>query len=303
MKKAEDVVSRGERVKVKVLMKSTSSGGKLTLSMRDVNQVTGADLMPRAADGSLARPADLAPRRKGKSSLGLSDEKIERLKELGKGRAKLQVGDYERWEIAQLRKTGLLAPEDDPNWDAERGYVGHQDEDSGEELEVELIDEEPAFLAGQTSRGGAEHEAVRIVADPDGSLSRAATTQGALARERRELRQQQQQELLDSIPKDLNRPWVDPMPESGERHLAAELRGIGTATSYEMPEWKAKGIGKAVSYGHVSTKSLKEQREGLPIYLFREQFLEAMSANQVLVVVGETGACFFLFFICSCFSV
>jgi ATP-dependent RNA helicase DHX8/PRP22 len=132
------------------------------------------------------------------------------------------VGDYERWELAQLRKTGLLNPEDDPGWDAERGYIGG-DDDSGEELEVEMIEDEPAFLHGQTQRGGAEHEAVRIVADPDGSMSRAATTQSALARERRELRQQQQQELLDSIPKDLNRPWVDPMPESGERHLAAEV--------------------------------------------------------------------------------
>ena len=153
-----------------------------------------------------------------------------------------------------------------------------------------MIEDEPAFLHGQTQRGGAEHEAVRIVADPDGSMSRAATTQSALARERRELRQQQQQELLDSIPKDLNRPWVDPMPESGERHLAAELRGIGTATSFEMPEWKTKAVGKAVSYGHVSTKSLAEQRKGLPIYQFRTQFLEAIQANQVLVVVGETGS-------------
>ena len=80
VKKAEDVVSRGQKVKVKVLMMGT---GKLTLSMRDVDQKTGKDLMPRAADGSLAVP-DRGPRRKGKSSLGLSDEKIAHLKTLGK---------------------------------------------------------------------------------------------------------------------------------------------------------------------------------------------------------------------------
>jgi hypothetical protein len=57
-----------------------------------------------------------------------------------------------------------------------------------------------------------------------------------------------------------------------------------------MPEWKTKAVGKAVSYGHVSTKSLAEQRKGLPIYQFRTQFLEAIQANQVLVVVGETGS-------------
>jgi hypothetical protein len=45
--------------------------------------------------------------------------------------------------------------------------------------------------------------------------------QSALAKERRELQQQQQRTLLEAIPKDLSRPWEDPMPEEGERHLAA----------------------------------------------------------------------------------
>lgn len=41
--------------------------------------------------------------------------------------------------------------------------------------------------------------------NPDGTLQRAAMTQSALAKERRELREQQRNSLLDSIPKDLNR--------------------------------------------------------------------------------------------------
>lgn len=45
--------------------------------------------------------------------------------------------------------------------------------------------------------------------------------QSALAKERRELQQQQQRTVMDAIPKDLSRPWEDPMPEDGERHLAA----------------------------------------------------------------------------------
>ncbi len=46
---------------------------------------------------------------------------------------------------------------------------------------------------------------VQIVKNPEGSLQRAALTQSALAKERRELREQQRNSLLDSIPKDLNR--------------------------------------------------------------------------------------------------
>lgn len=54
---------------------------------------------------------------------------------------------------------------------------------------------------------------IKIVKNPDGSLQRAAMTQSALSKERRELREQQQRTLLEAIPKDLSRPWEDPLPE------------------------------------------------------------------------------------------
>ena len=63
------------------------------------------------------------------------------------------------------------------------------------------------------------------------------SVQSALAKERRELREQQQRTLLEAIPKDLSRPWEDPLADAGERALAQELRGIGLGAQ-EMPEWK-----------------------------------------------------------------
>ncbi|KAI8031051.1 putative pre-mRNA-splicing factor ATP-dependent RNA helicase DEAH5 [Camellia lanceoleosa] len=50
--------------------------------------------------------------------------------------------------------------------------------------------------------------------------------------------------MLDSIPKDLNRPWEDPMPETDERHLAQELRGVGLS-AYDMPDWKKDAFGNS----------------------------------------------------------
>ena len=78
---------------------------------------------------------------------------------------------------------------------------------------------------------------VKIVANPDGSMQRAAMTQSALAKERREALAAQRTTALDAAPKDLNRPWEDPMPEPGERHIAAEIRGLGQAPE-EEPKWK-----------------------------------------------------------------
>ena len=93
-------------------------------------------------------------------------------------------------------------------------------------MEIELNEEEPIFLRGQTKNSIAMSP-IKIVKNPDGSMQRAAMTQSALAKERRELRETQQRALMDSIPKDLNRPWEDPLPEPGERHIAQELRGLG----------------------------------------------------------------------------
>ena len=45
-----------------------------------------------------------------------------------------------------------------------------------------------------------------------------------------------------------------------------------------------------MTFGKVTSLSIKEQREGLPIYKLRSQLLQAIHDNQVLVVIGETGS-------------
>ena len=131
---------------------------------------------------------------------------------------------------------------------------------------------------------------MKVVKNPDGTLQRAAMTQGALAKERRELKEQQRRQLLDSIPKDLGRAWVDPMADAGERHLAQELHSTAFATGMDMPEWRQAMEKRAVAYGKRSDKSIKEQRESLPIFKLKRQLMEAFASNQVLVVIGETGS-------------
>ena len=61
-----------------------------------------------------------------------------------------------------------------------------------EEFDLDLNDRVAPFLEGQTSKERADVSPVKIVKNPDGSLQRAAMTQSALAKERRELSQQTQ---------------------------------------------------------------------------------------------------------------
>lgn len=44
-------------------------------------------------------------------------------------------------------------------------------------------------------------------------MAQAAMMQGALQKERRELKQAQREAEMDSIPTGINKNWIDPMPD------------------------------------------------------------------------------------------
>lgn len=329
-------LKKGQSVYVKVIsMTTTGSGSKIVLSIKDVDQQSGNDIMPHrnlaAAElqsklSNTSRAVDVTATQSALSStavvhpgLDVAAVKRKQAEEEAKSqylaasarsnggmastttkntsatdsaprRRKEKLTEQELFEAQQLMRSGVLPVEQYPTYDPELGMLAV--EETEEETEVELAEVEPAFLRGQTKRSGRKDlEPIKIVKNPDGSLQRAAMQQSSLAKERRELRQAQANQLIDSIPKDLNRPWEDPLPEAGERHFAQELRSINVMSQMDgAPEWKQKAENKTLSYGIISNKSIKEQRENLPIYKLKKELMGAMVDNQVLVVIGETGS-------------
>jgi ATP-dependent RNA helicase DHX8/PRP22 len=330
-------LKKGQSIYVKVISKTGSnSTQKIVLSIKDVDQQSGNDIMPHrnlaAAEmqsklSSTSRAADVTATQSALSStavvhpgLDVAAVKRKQAEEEAKTqflaasarsnggmastttkstnsttdgaprRRKEKLTEQELFEAQQLMRSGVLPVEQYPTYDPELGMLAV--EETEEETEVELAEVEPAFLRGQTKRSGRKDlEPIKIVKNPDGSLQRAAMQQSSLAKERRELRQAQANQLIDSIPKDLNRPWEDPLPEAGERHFAQELRSINVMSQMDgAPEWKQKAENKTLSYGIISNKSIKEQRENLPIYKLKKELMGAMVNNQVLVVIGETGS-------------
>jgi ATP-dependent RNA helicase DHX8/PRP22 len=76
------------------------------------------------------------------------------------------------------------------------------------------------------------------------------------------------------------------------RQFASDLRKRAQATQAApdaVPEWK-KVIAKDQSLGKRTNLSIKEQRESLPVFAFREQVIKAVKENQIMIVVGETGS-------------
>lgn len=289
----KQIVKKGQRVKVKVI---SITGSKMALSMKEVDQKSGQDLFPERSREAMARmnaemrnptrPSDTA----STSINGGLDVKTFREKEMqdgGKRRKKLS--SPELWEARQLINAGVLDVSEFPTFDGEGGMGVLQSVETEETVDIEINEEEPAFLRGQT-KASRELSPVRIVKNPDGSLQRAALHQAQANKERKEVKQAQSNSLIDAIPKDLSKPWEDPMPAVGERHFAQELRSINIGGSFELPEWKQKTQGKGLSYGQISDKSLKEQRESLPVYRLKSELCQAIAQNQVLVVIGETGS-------------
>ncbi|KNC98023.1 uncharacterized protein SPPG_06442 [Spizellomyces punctatus DAOM BR117] len=278
-----DVVSKGQKVKVKVM---TIAGNRIGLSMKDVDQESGRDLTPHLRIKTKEELAAEAMRNPDRPIL-TSFSEVPVVDDIDTHTPNVKrISSPERWEIKQLIASGVLDPKEYPTFDEDQGLLNY--EDAEEELDIEIRDEEPSFLKGQTKQS-VQLSPIKIVKNPDGTMNRAALAGAALAKERREIRQQQAAAEYDAVPKDLNRPWVDPMADRSDRHFAQDLKGFGR-TEDNVPEWKKKTFNNATTFGKITSLSITEQRESLPIFKLRSTIVKAVDENQVLVVVGDTGS-------------
>jgi len=281
-----DVVARFQQVKVKVL---SFSGTRTSLSMKDVDQATGEDLNPDRSGRLLARPeipqsssGDLTIRNPDNPLLDRNSKAVEEAP--GRNKTVAKISDMDRWEIKQLIQAGAIDASELPEWDEDTGLIYDPDAEEDEDVQIDLVEDEPPFLAGHTKQS-VELSPVRIVKNPDGSLSQAAMMQTALSKERREVKMERKKAENNDEAGD-TRAWNDPMKKGQVMD-----RGSGGPRNQEMPEWKKKTMGGGgKGFGKRTNLTIKEQREGLPIFKLRDQLLQAVEDNQILIVIGETGS-------------
>ncbi|XP_028968746.1 ATP-dependent RNA helicase DHX8 [Galendromus occidentalis] len=288
VKDVADVVNRGDSVKVKVL---STSGNRVSLSMKQVDQNTGEDLNPADERRVRVQEDDDEPRpgpsRRGMEGLGQYedvDQDVDNKRRVNK------ISSPERWELQQMLAANCIDKSQLPDFDEATGLLPKDDSD-GEDIEIEMVEEEPAFLSGHGRQSIHDLDPVRIVKNPDGSLAQAAMMQSALAKERRELKQQAREAEIEAAPENVKKQWIDPMPEieGGQRTLPSAARALPTAT--ELPEWKkAVTAGGKATFGKRTNMTILEQRQSLPIYKLKDELVKAVMDNQILIVIGETGS-------------
>lgn len=290
-----EVVHKKQRVKVKV---KSMAGGKVSLTMKEVDQQTGEDLLPTGDlaeltsrrmhqdEFSTGRVYERAPR--DTSMLG-ADRINRAVNERGPTRATHRMASPDRFEFEQMYRSGQVRLEDMPTFDKTRGALIELDDRKDRvDRDVELNDEQPVFLRGFMGQAY-QLSPVKIVANPTGSMQRAALTQGALSKERREIRDQARNALQDAIPQhELSLMKADPMAMGDSQ---AMVDALVKQPDSDVPEWKRSVFGAGANkLGQVMSKSIQEQRQSLPIYLVRDQLLKAIHDYNILIVVGETGS-------------
>ena len=295
-----DLVASGQPVKVKVVsIQMGDRGPRIGLSMKEVDQMSGRDLVPqqRLASGANMERLDGTGSTFHGDRYGNLASEVPVIEGDINGKSKRQrkrMTSPERWEIKQLIASGAISAQDYPDIDEEYNatLAGEAEFEEEEDVDIEVREEEPPFLAGQTKQS-LELSPIRVVKAPDGSMNRAAMAGTSLAKERRDLRQQEAQDKAaeQASQTDLNAQWQDPMMAPDQRKFASDLRNPQAHKVPEaMPEWKRATQSKEQSLGKRTSMSIKQQRESLPVFKFRKQLLDAVRENQLMIVVGDTGS-------------
>ena len=294
-----DVIKRHQKVKVKVLSCLES---KMSLSMKDVDQQTGEDLneeLTRKLRGEIGidthrnpdGPGDYLSSNRLASRDGTINPMLDVNSKDNKGKSSRQISDYDQWEYTQMLNAKCIDKTQLPYYDPETGILPKDDDSDGEDLEVELVDEEAPFLKGYGKQSLQDLSPVKIVKNPDGSLQQAAMMQSALSKERREIKQEQreQQQRSETFrPNGTN--YDDPMSSEGAAARPLTTAEINAKAAANMSEWKKSLMNNKTTFGKRTTMSILDQRQSLPMFKLKEQLLKAVNDNQVLVVIGETGS-------------
>ncbi len=177
-----------------------------------------------------------------------------------------------------MRNANAISIDQLPNFDEENGLLQPEEEGEDIDVEIEMVEDECVFLKGYGRRNLSDLSPVKIVKNPDGSLSQAAMMQGALSKERREIKiMQQEAKLAEEAAEELNNGEItrsdDPFATRGDpnNQFASVNRG------YQLSEWKKSILtGSKGSYGKKTNKTMIEQREGLPIFKLREELIKVL---------------------------
>jgi len=210
--------------------------------------------------------------------------------------------DNNKWEINRMISSGAIKEKKDPGNNAEL----YEDDDCGVLLQINEI--KPPFLDGRIIFT-TQMDPVQIVRDPSSEMARMAKKGSAILRvirernERSKMRERfwelagtkmgniildKKQQAIEQAKDKVEEVTEDiPVDAPTDKETTVKERDTDKFDSqYGKTLFKKT---EAVSE-FSKNKTIKQQREYLPIYSVREELLTIIRDNRIVVIVGETGS-------------
>ena len=307
IKAAYQIVARGDKVKVKIL---SLEEGRLIVSTNQVDQVTGEDITIK--QNKLMK--ELAEREDEKIKLFFDKSLDENIPGVGaltgiplaiNEEEEQDCGEYEIWEMLQMKSAGR---KDFHIQNYNTKIVNQDVNDSERDLNIELREEEPPFLKGMTSKTNAKITPINLVIDPEGSMQKSIKDRNEQARLRKEIRDKHNKDRIISMKRtaenligmtsDLKEQDILKMRsgflnDKELKYLKFDLenknilKGVGEKEPRKIIENKKKITDFKLKKKYLT---IREQRESLPIFQFKEDLRKSIGNNRIIIVVGETGS-------------
>lgn len=188
--------------------------------------------------------------------------------------------EQSRWEENQLRVSGVLGIGDMTS-------IQLDEDDTSGRLHVLVRDVKPRFLLDYDVRNVVAQDIVSVVRDPSSDMAVLARKGSQLLKRLREENDRANRERfwevggskmgnLIGVKKEI---VTEDQQESGDYRKRSQFSGVLID----------RGAEEAVS-DFAKTKTIKQQRQFLPIFAVRDQLMRDIRDNQVIVIVGKTGS-------------
>jgi len=204
--------------------------------------------------------------------------------------------DNNKWEINRMMTAGAIKSIDQDD--------GNLDEDDECRIIIQVHDIKPPFLDGRI-KFTTQMETVQIVRDPNSDLAKLAKKGSAILRVIREKNERSKMrerfwELAGTKMGNvvnanvINSKGEDVTPSTGVGNETEDLTKLNTDGSIDYKaesQYSATMSKKSEGNSDFSrNKTMKEQKEYLPIYSIKDELLTIIRDNRVTIIVGETGS-------------
>ena len=180
--------------------------------------------------------------------------------------------------------------------------------DPEKDLNIELREEEPPFLKGLTSKTNTKISPINLVKDPEGDMQKSIVDRNEQAKLRKEIRDKHNKERIINMkrtaenmigmPTELKEQDILKMRsgflnDKELKYMKFDLdnKKILKGVDEEEPQY-VKENRKKINEFKLRKKflSMREQRESLPIFQFKEELRKQIGSNRIIIIVGETGS-------------